>query len=62
MLGFRHTGVNIVKLDGNSCHVWLRTLNSSEEPNPLPANHDNCRFWSVLFADETTVIGNKITI
>ena len=28
--------------------------------NPYPADHDYCRFKSVLLVDEITVIGNEM--
>ena len=30
--------------------------------NPLPANHDNCRFQFILLADYFTVIGNEMSV
>ena len=35
------------------CHFYV---------SPYPADHDYCRFWSVLFVDQITVIGNEMCV
>ena len=30
--------------------------------NPYPADHDYCRFQSVLLVDQITVIGNEMCV
>ena len=30
--------------------------------NPLPADHNNSRFYSVILAELITVIGNEMTV
>ena len=37
-------------------------MNQTNTINPLPADHDNSRLYSVLLADQTTGIGNEMTV
>ena len=42
--------------------MWLAPKGLIIFINLLPADNDNSRFQSVLFADQTTVIGSEITL
>ena len=59
--------IYIIMLVYTTLSQWTITLRPNSfailmKCNPYPADHDYCRFKSVLLADKITVVGNEMTV